>query len=65
MKIIFPALWGFGLLMMFLGGFEVADEPPKWIFLFAWVAGSAFIYRSCIRLKELARSKNMAATFIR
>lgn len=58
MKIIFPALWiplfGLGPLMMFLGGFESPEQPPKWIFLFFWLAGSAFIYWSCIRLKEVS-----------
>ena len=57
MKIIFPAFWipllGFGTLIMFVGGFE-GDAPPKWIFLFVWVAGSAFIYWSCMRLKEVS-----------
>ena len=58
MKIIFPALWiplwGFGTLMMFLGQFEGALESPKWVFLFAWLAGSAFIYWSCARLKKVS-----------
>lgn len=58
MKIIFPALWipvfGFGTIMMFLDEFEGADPPIKWIFLFAWVAGGAFICWSCIRLKEVS-----------
>jgi len=57
MKVMFPAVWiplfGLGPLMMFLGGVEGADAPAKWIFLVAWVAGSIFIYWSCIRLKEV------------
>src|ERR1700749_941083 len=62
MKVIFPALWislfGFGTLTMFVGGFQGADASLKWIFLFAWVAGSAFIYWSCIRLKEVSADDN-------
>ena len=58
MKVIFPGLWiplfGMGPLMMFLGTFEGQDPPPKWTFLFAWLAGSAFICWSCIRLKEVS-----------
>ena len=40
--------------MMFLGGLGGADVPVKWIFLFAWIAGSAFIYWSCLRLKKVS-----------
>jgi hypothetical protein len=62
MKIIFPAiwipLWGFGTLMMFLGELEGADPPPKWVFLFAWIAGFAFLYWTCIRLKEVSVDDN-------
>ena len=62
MKVIFPALWismwGFGTLMMFLSRVQGSGEPPKWIFLFAWVAGTAFIYWSCIRLKEVSADDN-------
>jgi hypothetical protein len=58
MKVILPVLWipvwGFGTLTMFLGGFHGADAPPKWLFLFGWIIGSAFIYWSCIRLKEVS-----------
>lgn len=58
MKVIFPSLWiplfGLGPLMMFLGVFEGKEPPPKWIFLFVWLAGSAFIYWSCVRLKEVS-----------
>jgi len=43
-----------GHLLMFLGGSETPEQPPKWIFLFFWFAGSAFIYWSCIRLKEVS-----------
>jgi hypothetical protein len=58
MKVIFPALWiplfGLGALTAFFGGFKGADENFRWMFLFAWVAGSAFIYWSCVRLKEVS-----------
>ena len=62
MKVIFPVLWitGFGLgtLAMFLGGYDGEAEPPKWAFLFAWIAGSAFISWGCIRLKEVSVDDN-------
>ena len=62
MKIVFPAiwipLWGFGILTMFSGGFDVADAATKWLFLVAWVVGCAFIYWSCIRLKEVSVDDN-------
>ena len=62
MKIIFPAiwipLWGFGTLMLILDGLQGGDPAVKWIFLFIWVAGSAFIYWSCIRLKEVSVDDN-------
>jgi hypothetical protein len=58
MKIIFPAfwipLWGFFVLIMFVGPLEGAATPSKWLFLFVWVAGSGFTYWSCIRLKEVS-----------
>src|SRR5215216_5278543 len=58
MKVIFPALWitGFGLgtLAMFLGEYKGGVESPKWAFLFAWIAGSVFIYWGCIRLKVVS-----------
>src|SRR5215204_3382615 len=57
-KIVFPALWiplfGWGTLTMFLGGFKDAGDNFKWLFLFGWLTGSAFIYWSCVRLKEVS-----------
>ncbi len=57
-KIVFPAAWislfGFGTLSLFLGGFKGADDALKWKFLLGWLVGSAFIYWSCIRLKEVS-----------
>ena len=62
MKFIFPAVWiplfGFGTLSMFLDAFEGPAPPPKWIFLFAWVAGSVFIWWSCVRLKAVSVDDN-------
>jgi len=58
MKIFFPAVWiplfGFVTLMMFMVSPDVADLPPKWIFLLVWIAASVFICWSCIRLKEVS-----------
>ena len=62
MKIVFPgfwiSMWGFVTVMMFLRGVEDADPAAKWICLFAWVVGSAFIYWSSIRLKEVSVDDN-------
>ena len=62
MKIIFPALWiptwGFVTLMMFVSGVNDVDPFAKVFFLFAWVVGSAFIYWSSIRLKEVRVDDN-------
>lgn len=61
-KIIFPALWitslGFGTILMFFAGGEWADVPLKLIFLFMFIAGSAFIYWSCIQLKVVSVDDN-------
>jgi len=58
MKVIFPGLWiplfGMAPLMMFLGLAQGPDAPPKWLFLFIWLVGSAFIYWGCVRLKEVS-----------
>jgi hypothetical protein len=59
-KIVFPLIWipvwGFGTVMMFFGSLEGrnGEAPPKWFFLGAWVVGTAFIYWTCIRLKEVS-----------
>jgi hypothetical protein len=57
MKIVFPAfwisLWGVGTLMMFLGRLEGTGETLKWVFLFVWMVGSAFIYWSCVGFKKV------------
>lgn len=44
--------------MMFLGGLEGSDAISKWVFLFVWVGGSAFICWNCIRLKEVSVDDN-------
>ena len=58
MKVIFPAIWitgfGFGTLAMFFSGHNGGAETPKWVFLFAWVVGSIFIYWLCIGLKVVS-----------
>ena len=58
MKVIFPGfwipIWGFVTLMAFLGGGKDADPVAKWFVLCALVVGSAFLYWSCIRLKEVS-----------
>jgi hypothetical protein len=62
MKIIFPAVWiplfGFGALALFFDGAGDPNAPPKWVFLFMWIVGSAFIYWSCVRLKEVSVDDN-------
>lgn len=40
--------------MAFLGGSKDADPVAKWFVLWVLVVGSAFIYWSCIRLKEVS-----------
>jgi hypothetical protein len=60
MKIIFPALWipgwGFATLMAFIS--SDADPGAKPFLLFGWVVGSAFIYWTGIRLKEVSVDDN-------
>ena len=57
-KVVFPAVWiplfGLAPLIGFLGQPEASDASVKWTFLFAWLAGTAFIYWSCIRLKAVS-----------
>lgn len=61
-KVVFPALWiplfSVGALTMFRGGLNGADEPARWFFLLMWIAGSAFVYWNCIRLKEVSADDN-------
>jgi hypothetical protein len=65
MKVIFPIGW-IGMfaaftVAMFLGGVGFTDQNGnspdpgmKWQFLFATIAGGAFIYWGCIRLKRVS-----------
>ena len=62
MKFVFPTIWismfGFGTLALFLGAFRDPDNTPppegmRWGFLAAWIAGTAFIYWGCARLKRV------------
>jgi hypothetical protein len=58
LKIIFPTLWipmfGMGSLTMFLNHPGASDASDKWVFLFAWLFGTAFVYWSCVRLKAVS-----------
>ena len=62
MKIVFPAFWillfGFATLTLFLGGADGPNAPPKWLVLFVWIAGAAYICWSCFRLKEVSVDDN-------
>jgi hypothetical protein len=60
MKFIFPAIWitGFGIGTIMMWGSELGSNSPdldesRWVFLFAWLAGSAFIYFTCCGLKRV------------
>jgi hypothetical protein len=62
MKFIFPPLWsggfGAGTIALFLGAFHGQNDAPapdwmKWQFLAMWIAGSAFIWWGCVRLKKV------------
>ncbi len=63
-KFVFPTLWigGFasGTLVMFVLPDASMGEPDpdhiRWIFLAVTLAGTAFIYWACIRLKRVALS---------
>ena len=61
-KIIFPVLWitlfGFAPLVLFINQPNASGASVKWIFLLVWVAGTAFIYWSCIRLKAVSIDSN-------
>ena len=64
MKFVFPVLWigafAIGTLSLFLfpNSWHGADGGPpeaevKWLLLFATIAGSAFIWWACVRLKRV------------
>jgi len=47
-------LFGFAASAMFITQPKASDASTKWIFLLAWVLGTAFIYWTCIRLKAVS-----------
>ena len=61
MKIVFPAIWipiwSLVTSMMFVGVVQGGDAL-KWVFLFIWVAGAAFIGWNSVRLKEVSVDDN-------
>ena len=59
LKFIFPVIWVpfFGLSTFWIVIVGLQDTQvllPALGFVFAWIAGSAFLYWSCIRLKEVS-----------
>ena len=54
-KFVLPALWiplfGVAPLSMFIRSDAGPLSPPPWIFLFFWIAGSAFLVWDAARLK--------------
>src|SRR5437762_2850929 len=62
MKLVFPAVWismfGLATIGLFLRAFHdpnnaMATGWMKWQFLAIWIAGSALIWWSCVRLKRV------------
>jgi hypothetical protein len=62
MKFVFPAIWipafgGVALALWFadMDGHGAEQVPPavKWVFLAAWLAGTALIGSICVRLKRV------------
>jgi len=62
MKFIFPFVWisGFAVTtaFLFVGGQETDVGPMKWMFLAVTLAGSAFLYSGCMRLKRVVVDGN-------
>jgi hypothetical protein len=58
MKFLLPGIWiplfGTGALTMFFRPVQSPDDPPKWVFLFIWIAGSVFICWGSVRFKEVS-----------
>jgi hypothetical protein len=58
MKFIFPpmwiTLWAIGTATMFFGHQKDADDPAKWFFLIALIAGALLFYWTCMRLKRVS-----------
>lgn len=65
MKCVFPTMWiglfGLGTLTMLLAphhGSRDFDGPGPWFFLIMLIAGTAFIWWACIRLKRVRMDAN-------
>jgi hypothetical protein len=58
MKIVYPVMWipifDFITFRMPFDGPGGRDSLPKWVYLLGGVAGAAFIYWSCARLKAVS-----------
>ena len=59
-KVLLPVLWiagfGFGTATMWLGKFDQPSQPqtePKYMFLFFFILGTAFLLRDFVRLKTV------------
>ena len=58
MKFVFPPLWiggfGAGTVVLWMDGWCPAPlAAVKWVFLGAWLGGSAVIWWTCVRLKRV------------
>lgn len=66
LKFIFPLIWisgfGAGTLGLWLEAFNGSTGPPpsemKWLFLFAWIAGSTFIVWFSARIKRVEMDRD-------
>ena len=67
MKFVFPIVWisgfGFGTLALWVGAINGPTShgaPPemKWVFLGAWIAGTAFILWGCAGLKRVRMDRD-------
>jgi hypothetical protein len=66
LKFIFPLFWisgfGSGTLGLWFGAFDGSHRtaPPemKWVFLFAWIAGSTLIGWFAVRIKRVAMDRD-------
>ena len=57
-RVLLPAVWiaifGLGPFAIFLSQPDASDPSVKWKYLLAWIAGFAFLYWTCIRLKAVS-----------
>ena len=62
MKIVLPAFWipcfSFAPISIFILSDEGPQSPDAWIFLFVWIAGSAFLLWDSVRLKVVNVDEN-------